>query len=74
MGLLSRNLPVLLQVPADHVGYAVRSLDLLKIMQGVITLSVLLPCASLYMRQPPKLDCVPAGVCMLGAVYFIFRH
>ena len=63
----------LLQVPANRIGYTALSLGQLKIMQEVITLSVFVPFAVLYMRQPFKLDYVWAGVCLLGAVYFMFR-
>jgi uncharacterized protein (DUF486 family) len=63
----------LLQVPANRIGYTVLSLGQLKIMQEVITLLVFVPFAFLYMDQPLKLDYVWAGVCMVGAVYFIFR-
>lgn len=62
-----------LQVPANRIGY--RSLDLgqLKILQEVITLSVFVPFAILYMKEPFKTDFIWAGVCLLGAVYFMFR-
>jgi uncharacterized protein (DUF486 family) len=63
----------LLQVPANRVGYTELSLGQLKILQEVITLSVFVPFAFLYMHQPLKLDYLWAGVCLLGAVYFIFR-
>jgi len=64
----------LLQVPANRIGYAGGiSLAQLKIMQEVITLSVFLPFAMIYMGQPFKLDFLWAGLCMVGAVYFIFR-
>ena len=63
----------LLQVPANRIGYTALSLPQLKIMQEVITLSVFVPFAVLYMRQPLKLDFLWAGLCLLGAVYFIFR-
>jgi hypothetical protein len=61
------------QVPANRVGYTQLSLPQLKIMQEVITLSVFVPFAVLYMQQPFKLDYLWAGICLLGAVYFIFR-
>jgi uncharacterized protein (DUF486 family) len=61
------------QSPANRVGYEVMSLAQLKILQEVITLSVFVPFAVLYMGQPMKLDFVWAGLCLLGAVYFIFR-
>jgi len=63
----------LLQVPANRVGYGVMSLAQLKILQEVITLAVFVPFAVLYMDQPVKLDFLWAGLCLLGAVYFIFR-
>ena len=63
----------LVQVPANRIGYTVLSLAQLKIMQEAITLIVFVPFAVLYMRQPFKLDFLWAGVCLLGAVYFMFR-
>jgi uncharacterized protein (DUF486 family) len=63
----------LLQVPANRIGYTALSLAQLKIMQEVITLSVFVPFAVFYMREPMKLDFLWAGFCLLGAVYFIFR-
>ena len=63
----------LLQVPANRIGYAAFSLPQLKILQEVITLSVFVPFSLLYMRQPLKLDFLWAGLCLLMAVYFIFR-
>src|SRR5690606_9676432 len=63
----------LLQVPANRIGYTVLSLGQLKILQEAITLTVFVPFAVLYMRQPLKLDFVWAGLCLMGAVYFMFR-
>jgi uncharacterized protein (DUF486 family) len=63
----------LLQVPANRIGYTAMTLPQLKILQEVITLSVFVPFVLLYMRQPLKLDYLWAALCMLGAVYFIFR-
>ena len=63
----------LLQVPANRIGYSVFSLPQLKILQEVITLAVFVPFAVLYMNQPVKLDYLWAALCMMGAVYFIFR-
>ncbi|MCW5619774.1 MAG: DMT family protein [Burkholderiales bacterium] len=63
----------LLQVPANRIGYTVMSLPQLKILQEVITLMVFVPFAVFYMQQPVKLDYLWAGLCILGAVYFIFR-
>ena len=63
----------MLQVPANRIGYHVMSLGQLKILQEVITLSVFVPFAVLYMKEPLKLDYLWAGLCILGAVFFIFR-
>ena len=63
----------LLQVPANRAGYTVMTLPQLKILQEVITLSVFVPFVLLYMRQPLKLDYLWAALCILGAVYFVFR-
>ena len=63
----------LLQVPANRIGYTVYSLGQLKILQEVITLSVFVPFAVLYMREPLKLDYLWAALCLVGAAYFIFR-
>lgn len=63
----------ILQVPANRIGNTVLNLSQLKIMQEVITLSVFVPFAVLYMKQPVKLDFLWAGFCLMGAVYFIFR-
>lgn len=64
---------VLLQVPANRIGATEYNLGQLKIMQEVITLSVFVPFAVFYMDQPFKLDYLWAALCMMGAVYFIFR-
>ena len=63
----------LLQVPANRIGYGTLSLGQLKILQEAITLTVFVPFAILYMKQPLKLDYVWACLCLLGAVYFMFR-
>ncbi len=63
----------LLQVPANRIGFGVMTLPQLKILQEVITLSVFVPFSVLYMKQPLKLDYLWAGLCMCGAVYFVFR-
>jgi len=63
----------LLQVPANRIGYGTFSLAQLKIVQEVITLAVFVPFALLYMGQPLKLDYLWAALCLMGAVYFIFR-
>ncbi len=66
-------LEYLLQVPANRIGFTRLSLGQLKIMQEAITLVVFVPFALFYMQQPLKLDYLWAGLCILGAVYFIFR-
>ena len=63
----------LLQEPANRIGHTPFSLAQLKIMQEAITLSVFVPFAMFYMDQPFKLDYVWAALCLVGAVYFIFR-
>ena len=63
----------LLQVPANRIGHQEMSLAQLKILQEVITLTVFVPFVVFYMREPMKLDYLWAGLCILGAVYFIFR-
>jgi uncharacterized protein (DUF486 family) len=63
----------LLQVPANRIGYTQYNVGQLKIMQEVITLSVFVPFALFYLRQPIKLDYLWAGLCLCGAVYFVFR-
>jgi uncharacterized protein (DUF486 family) len=62
-----------LQVPANRMGFTVMTLPQLKIVQEVITLLFFAPFAVFYMGQPVKLDYIWAGLCMLSAVYFIFR-
>ena len=61
------------QVPANRIGYTILSVARLKILQEIITLTVFVPFDVLYLRKPLKLDYVWAGLCMLGAVYFVFR-
>jgi hypothetical protein len=63
----------LLQVPANRIGYTALELSQLKILQEVITLVVFVPFAVFYMKQPVKLDFLWAGLCLLGALYFVFR-
>ncbi len=63
----------LLQVPGNRIGHTVLTLPQLKIVQEVISLAVFVPFVLLYMRQPLKLDYLWASLCMLGAVYFMFR-
>jgi hypothetical protein len=61
------------QVPANRIGFTVMTVAQLKILQEVITLSVFIPFAVFYMQQPMKLDFLWAGLCLMGAVYFMFR-
>jgi hypothetical protein len=63
----------MLQVPGNRIGYTVLSVGQLKILQEVITLSIFVPFAMFYLREPLKLDYLWAALCILGAVYFIFR-
>ncbi len=62
-----------LQVPANRIGFNTLSLAQLKVIQEVITLSVFVPFAAFYMQQPMKLDFLWAALCLIGAVYFVFR-
>lgn len=64
----------LLQVPANRIGYGSLSLGQLKLLQETITLAVFIPFSLFYMQQPLKLDYLWAGLCLLGAVYFVFRN
>ncbi|NBR27744.1 MAG: hypothetical protein EBT83_04930 [Betaproteobacteria bacterium] len=63
----------LLQVPANRIGFEVLSLAQLKILQEVITLSVFVPFAVIYMDQKITMNFLYAGLCLVGAVYFIFK-
>jgi len=63
----------LLQVPANRIGYTQFSVGQLKILQEVITLSVFLPFSVFFLRQPLRLDYLWAALCILGAVFFMFR-
>lgn len=63
----------LLQVPANRIGYSELNVGQLKIIQEVITLTVFVPFSLFYLREPLKLDYLWAGLCLLGAVYFVFR-
>jgi uncharacterized protein (DUF486 family) len=63
----------LLQVPGNRIGYTTLTLPQLKVLQEAITLTVFVPFAILYMKQPLKLDYLWASLCIMGAVYFIFR-
>jgi uncharacterized protein (DUF486 family) len=64
----------LFQVPANRIGYTTLSLSQLKIMQEAISLTVFAPFALWYMEQPLKLDYLWAALCILAAVYFMFRN
>ncbi|MCU0615875.1 MAG: DMT family protein [Gemmatimonadaceae bacterium] len=63
----------LIQVPANRVGYTVMTLPQLKMLQEAIALAVFVPFAVLYMKQPVKLDYLWAALCVMGALYFMFR-
>ena len=63
----------MIQVPANRIGYGALSLAQLKILQEVITLSVFVPFSIFYMKEGFKLDFLWAGLCLVGAVYFMFR-
>jgi uncharacterized protein len=63
----------LLMVPANRIGYTTMSLSQLKVTQEIITMAVFVPFAFFYMRQPLKLDFLWAGLCLIGAAYFMFR-
>jgi uncharacterized protein (DUF486 family) len=63
----------LFQVPANRTGYTTMSLAQLKVLQEAVTLLVFAPFAILYMHQSLKLDYLWAGLCLVGAVYFMFR-
>ena len=63
----------LFQVPANRIGHRELSLGQLKILQEIITLSVFVPFAWLYMKEPVRMNYLWAALCMCGAVYFMFR-
>lgn len=63
----------LLQVPANRIGYTAMSVGQLKILQEIITLTVFVPFAVYYLKEPLKTDYLWAGLCILGAAYFVFR-
>ncbi|HMO50189.1 MAG TPA: DMT family protein [Kiritimatiellia bacterium] len=63
----------LVHVPANRIGYSELNLGQLKILQEVITLSVFIPFSIYYMNEPFRLDFIWAGLCLVGAVYFMFR-
>ncbi len=62
------------QVPANRIGYTALNVGQLKVMQEVITLSVFVPFSVLYLKEPLKSDYLWAGICLVGAVYFMFRE
>ena len=62
------------QVPANRIGYTVLNVGQLKIIQEIVTLSVFVPFSILYLKEPLKLDYLWAGLCLIGAVFFLFRH
>ncbi|HTI05118.1 MAG TPA: DMT family protein [Gemmatimonadales bacterium] len=64
----------LLQVPANRIGHTTLELGQLKIIQEVVTLSVFVPFAVFYMREPVRLNYLWAGLCLCGAVFFMFRR
>jgi len=61
------------QVPANRIGYTVLNVGQLKIIQEIVTLSVFVPFSIFYLKEPLKLDYLWAALCLLGAVYFMFR-
>lgn len=67
-------LEYMLQVPANRVGYQVMNVGQLKILQEIIALSVFVPFSMMYLREKPTLDYLWAGICLLGAVFFLFRQ
>jgi hypothetical protein len=66
-------LEYLFQVPANRIGFTVLSIGQLKIIQEVITLTVFVPFSVMYLKEPLKTDYLWAGLCLIGAVYFMFR-
>jgi uncharacterized protein (DUF486 family) len=66
-------LEYLFQVPANRIGYTMLSVGQLKVMQEVITLSVFVPFSLFYLKEPLKLDYLWAGLCLVGAAWFMFR-
>lgn len=64
----------LLQVPANRIGHSVMTIGQLKVLQEVISISVFVPFALYYLKEPLRLDYLWAGLCLLGAVFFIFRE
>lgn len=66
-------LEYLFQVPANRIGFTVLSVGQLKIIQEIITLTVFVPFSVMYLKEPLKLDYLWAGICLVGAAYFMFR-
>ena len=66
-------LEYLFLIPANRIGHTTYSVAQLKVLQEVVSLSMFIPFSVLYMEQPIKMDFVWAGLCMVGAVYFMFR-
>lgn len=64
----------LIQVPANRIGYEVASAGQLKIIQEVISLTVFIPFSMYILKEPFRTDYIWAGLCLLGAVFFMFRH
>jgi uncharacterized protein (DUF486 family) len=64
----------LLQVPANRIGHGAMNLGQLKMLQEVIALAVFVPFAALYMKEPVRLNYLWAGLCLCGAVFFMFRR
>ncbi|MCA9066819.1 MAG: DMT family protein, partial [Planctomycetaceae bacterium] len=64
----------LIQVPANRIGHEVMNVGQLKILQEIITLSVFFPFAWLYLKEKPSMDFLYAGLCLLGAAFFVFRR
>jgi len=64
----------LIQVPANRIGHEVMNVGQLKILQEVVTLGVFVPFSIWYLKEPPRLDYLWAGLCILAALFFIFRQ
>lgn len=64
----------LFMIPANRIGYSVMNVAQLKILQEVISLVIFVPFMVLFMKEPLKMNYVYAGLCMIGAVYFIFKE
>ena len=64
----------LIQVPANRIGHEVMNVGQLKILQEAVTLMVFVPFAVWYLKEPPRLDYLWAGLCVLGALFFVFRQ